>query len=113
MDKETEIFSEISDHLRSVSAPKARGVPISTDTEIFYDLGIYGTDLYELFVWISNKYGLEMRRDIADFGPGEGYLFGFLQGWIRRLSLREPRKYRSLKVSDLLSAISKGQWPAS
>jgi hypothetical protein len=71
------------------------------------DLGLYGDDLYELIIWIFREFGVEPNINIADFAPGESFLFRLPASWKRQ---RNRGRYGSLKIRDIISAIEAGRW---
>ena len=83
---------------------------ISDDTEIYYDLSLYGDDLWEFFVWLNSEFGLEVRANIFEYAPGECPLFPIrLRRWIEKR--RGQRRYRSLRVGAIVDAVMAGVWP--
>ena len=88
-----------------------RHVPITCDTEIFHDLGIYGDDVLELVLWLHKEFGVETTNfNLARHVPGEN---AFLVNWrwLGTLLGIEESQYKSLKVRDILAAIEAQRWP--
>jgi len=95
-----------------MAAPKFRKLPITDDTEVYYDLRIFGDDLYDFVVWVSKEFGIERRINLDEYGPREGIpSLLFRERRVRRE--REQGRYKSLKVRDILMAIESGHWPAA
>jgi hypothetical protein len=95
-----------------MAAPKFREQSITDDTEVYYDLGIFGHDLYEFVVWVSKEFGIERRINLDEYGPRERMPpVLFRERRVRRE--REQGRYKSLKVRDILTAIESGHWPAA
>ena len=85
-------------------------IPVTGDTEIYYDLHLYGDDLYELVVWLETEFGVQLKINLRDYGPGER-VFPFLFRKSRERREREQRPYKSLKISDVLAAVDAGHLP--
>lgn len=96
--------------LTNMAAPKYRKSPITDDTEVYYDLRLYGDDLYALLVWIGREFGAQFRVNLREYAPSEG-IFPFLFRERRERREREQRPYKSLKVRDILAGIEAGHWP--
>ncbi len=107
MTKDTETYRKLTEKLMALTA--ARGVSISPDTEIFYDLRIYGIELLELFLWINREFRVELKVDISLYAPGESQFGGLFQKIWVRLTGKHPH-YKSLSVRRIVEAIEKGQW---
>ncbi|MBX9943181.1 MAG: hypothetical protein K2Y40_03805 [Reyranella sp.] len=107
MTKDAETYRKLTEKVMELTA--ARGVSISPDTEVFRDLGIYGTELLELFLWINREFGIELKVDLSMYAPGESQFGGLFQRiWIR-LTGKQPH-YRSLSVGRIVEAIEDRQW---
>jgi hypothetical protein len=89
-----------------------RRTAITDETEIYYDLGIYGDDVYEFFVWLHDEFGVKFGKfRFKDYCRPEGSLSPFLfRSWRERYE-RQHRRYKSLTVGSILSAIELGQFP--
>jgi hypothetical protein len=85
-------------------------IPIADATEIYYDLYIYGDDLYELVIWLRKEFGVQTNINLREYGRREGLYPILFRKWRRRRE-RERRPYRSLKISDILKVIEAGHWP--
>ena len=97
---------EITAQLMKRAAPKYRKLPITDDTEIYYDLRISGTDLYEFLVWIEKRFNVKFQIKFREYTPPEGWDPFFFRKWrLRR------RPYKSLRIADVLTAIEAGHWP--
>ena len=83
---------------------------ISADSQIYYDLNIYGDDFYELVRWMHEDFGVQTMSDFESYAPLESP-FHLLRVIGRKiLGLAEPR-YCSLKVIDISKIIIEGKWP--
>src|SRR5580700_7098433 len=94
-------------HLRSMCSTRYRG-PITDGTEIFYDLGIYGDDVYELSLWVMKEFGVRPHVHLFNSAPGELMFQPLLWRWRQRA---QRRPYKSLTVGQVLDAIEAGHWP--
>ena len=91
--------------LARLAGAKARR--IQDDTEIYYDLGLFGDDLDELIEWLGTTFRIDFSSmDIREFGPEEpgDFVPRFGDRWLGR------RPYKSLKVCDLIQAIDSRRW---
>jgi acyl carrier protein len=77
--------------------------PITPDTEVFSDLGIYGDDLFELVLWLNKKFEVATNLELGRYAPSEAPFF-----WIQKLISR--RQYDSLKIQDVIAAIEAKRW---
>jgi hypothetical protein len=88
------ISNEIMNKLSEYTTKK-----VHFESEIYYDLGIYGDDLYEIFDYIISKYETDLSYvDASKLAPGEG---GDLIALIARSF--GFRLYQSLKVCHLIN----------
>lgn len=87
-----------------------RKSPMTDATEIYYDLGLYGDDLYVFLLWVGSEFGAQFRINLREYAPGEGN-FPFLFRKLRERRERERRPYKSLTVGDILAGIEAGRWP--
>jgi hypothetical protein len=72
---------------------------------------MYGDDLaFELVFWANREFGVEPNLRISDYGPSERPFVQVAQ-ILRKLVGRSERQYKSLKVSDVLTAIETKRWP--
>lgn len=77
---------------------------ITGETEICYDLSILGWDLWDFLEWITDEFGTDFSAmKVGLYSPGEGAFMGLY-------TLTGRRKYRSLRLADLLAAIEAGRW---
>ncbi len=100
-------FQKVANYLLKTAAPKRRLSGISAETELYYDLGIYGHDLFEFVLWIQKEFGLTPTLKIADYAPSE-WPFLWMNDIYRKITRKPP--YKSLKVRDVLVAIERKHW---
>lgn len=104
---------DVLDHvvctLRRVAAPYERKV--NEATELYYDLGLAGDDLYDAIDAIRQLSGADFSRmDLRLYAPNEvSHNFGlnFLRAF---REWRGERTYRSLTVGRLVAAVQAGAW---
>jgi len=106
---DSELFERVIERLSRMAAPQYRARPITEDTELYRDLGIYGDEIVDLIWWLNKEFGVQTNVDPFAYAPRESPLFGVLRT-IRKVLGKEPQ-YRSLKVRDILSAIEVKRWP--
>jgi hypothetical protein len=94
--------------LRQMTAARYRHLPITDDTEIYYDLRIFGHDLHEFVVWVGNEFGVPVGIDLAEHAPREGMPPLLFRNWRERRE-REKRPYKSLTVRDVLGLVERGR----
>src|SRR5262249_46782579 len=93
------------------SIARLRRITVTLETELYCDLGMYGDDLaFELVFWANREFGVAPNLRISDYGPSEG-VFVPVARVLRKLMGRSERQYKSLKVSDVLTAIEAKRWP--
>lgn len=85
---------------------------ITEDTEIYYDLRLFGDDLFEFIIWIRNEFGANMNININEYGPGESVIPFLFRQWTEKRN-RDQRRYRSLKIRDILAAVDADKMPSS
>jgi|CXWL01.1.fsa_nt_gi hypothetical protein len=75
--------------------------------EIYYDLKLSGSDLFELLIWVGREFDVNFSAmNIGDYAPHEGPEI------VRPiLELCGRRPYRSLRIGDLLRVIESKAWP--
>jgi len=103
MDKQTK-REKIVTRLKQMAAPPYRHLPITDETEIYYDLRIFGHDLYDFLVWVDNEFHVPTHIDLADHAPREGMPPILFRSWRERRE-REKRPYKSLTVGDILRVV--------
>lgn len=86
--------------------PNKSLMPINYDTEIYRDLGIYGHDLFELFSWILDNFGVQVAVPNEMYSPSEIPFLRLIAFARRKLGVEE--KLTSLTVRDLIRAIERG-----
>lgn len=106
MDETSPIHRQVVDHILKMAGPRNARSQVSSETEIYGDLGIYGMELYDLVIWIIEEFGVATNIDIDQFAPPEGGL-PFLAEWERQ---RSRGRYKSFKVRDIMAAIEAGRW---
>lgn len=98
--------SESQKVIAQLTKMSARKIPITEDMEIFYDLRLYGDDLYEFLVWVYKEFGVQFHINLKEYAPGETWLVPLF--WRRET---QSGRYKSLKVRDILDAIQVKHWP--
>jgi hypothetical protein len=89
--------ASIEEEVRRLVASYCKGKAIHMNSEIYYDLGIYGEDLFEIFEKLIDKYGVDYSKiNASEIAPGEG---GALMGWVARRFGSRP--FKTFKVRDL------------
>jgi hypothetical protein len=104
-------FHRVEEHLLKVSVARHRAILITSETELYRDLRMYGDVLFfDLALWAERKFGVEPNLRVGDYGPGE-WPFGHLFRLLARLVGKKEQKYKSLKVRDVITAIETKRWP--
>jgi hypothetical protein len=104
-----EVLSKVVEKLSRMIPPELRSRPITEDTEIYRDLGIYGDEIVDLVWWLEKEFGLETNINPFKYAPRE---FPFFRAWRaigRTMGLETT--YKSLKVRDILAAVEVKRWP--
>jgi hypothetical protein len=103
-----ETFRKVQEYLSKFR----RGVTVTLDTELYYDLGMFGNTLdWDLVLWAHREFGVERNLRSLEYGPGNVASFAHLYEMIAKpLGLR-TRQYKSLKVRDVMAAIEAKRWP--
>lgn len=109
MNAQSDILERLLGHLHAISGAHARGLAVTPDSEIYYDLDIYGDEFVELVWWIEKEFEVESRVNISDYAPSERPL-PFFYGWMQRRDAKKNR-YKNLKVRDVVAVIEAGHWP--
>ncbi len=79
---------------------------IGLDDELYYDLGIYGDPLFDLFADVARRFDVDFfSLNLNEYAPGEGAEF-----WRPLLVKLGHRPFKSLKVRDLWEAMNRGRW---
>jgi hypothetical protein len=106
-----ETFHRVEEHLRKVLPPRRRAVPITPETELYRDLGMYGDVIaFDLVLWARREFGVEGRFRLTDYAPGERP-FQRLRRILGKLTGRKERQYKSLTVRHVVTAIESKWWP--
>lgn len=101
------MLSKLAELLDRVAAPGGR--PITSTTELYYDLGLAGDDLHEAIDQVRGRFGTDFSgMKLADYAPGETDALFSLD--VLREVLGRPRRYRSLTVRRLEEAVEAGVW---
>ena len=81
-------------------------INLNADTQVFYELNIYGEDMYQLLAELHNRFGTDFSDfKISDYAPGEGFNpIIWLQLWVGM------KPFRRLTVRMLSDAIKRGRW---
>jgi len=106
---EDSVREKIVDELRRRST-RTDLLQITDDTEIYYDLRLFGDDFYEFICWLNNEFGGDFRVNFGEYGPREGMPPIFFRQWRERRE-RLRHRYKSLRVGDILTAVELGHWP--
>ena len=107
-----ELYNKIVDHLSNKGWEVSRkGHPISLDSQIYHDLGIWGDDFFELVLWIHKEFGVQPMADLRNYVPLEGNS-SLVYPIIRKLLGRPEPRYRRLSIRDLTDVIAVGRWPS-
>jgi hypothetical protein len=48
-----EVFRKVAERLSKMTVPQNRALPITEDTEVYRDLGIYGDEIVDLVWWLE------------------------------------------------------------
>jgi hypothetical protein len=115
MTESSPIVQRVIARLVAIGDPRrTRTLDISADTEIYYDLGIYGDVLYfDLVDWIHKEFGTTFDHfNLGAYAPGEQGFLAMIWRRRRRESDRRKGRYRSLKVRDLVEPIERKAWPS-
>lgn len=91
---------------------RAKEVNITEDTEIYYDLRLFGDDLLEFIIWIRNEFGVNMNINISEYGPSESAIPFLFRQWTEKRN-RDQKRYKSLKIRDILAVVDTDQRPSS
>jgi Protein of unknown function (DUF1493) len=88
-----------------------KGHLISPESQIYYDLRIYGDDFFELVRWMHEEFGVQTMSGFENYAPLESP-FQFLAPAIRKFLGRPEPRYCSLTVVDITNIITSGKWPS-
>jgi hypothetical protein len=97
-------ISKVEEYLLRSLVAQHRAIPITSETELYRDLRMYGDDLFEMVLWVNREFGVETNLHIASYAPGESPFFRLFR-FLAKIVGRRERQYASLKVRDVLSAI--------
>lgn len=111
MTERSSTFQMVVDRLAAIG-DRRRTLGISPDTEIYYDLGIYGDVLhFDLLDWVHREFGTTFEHfNLGAYAPSEQGLFAMIWRRGRRESDRRKGRYRSFNVRDLVEAIERKAW---
>ncbi len=103
-----ETFRKVEAHLRKLLPPRKLAIPITPETELYGDLGMYGDVIaFDVVLWASREFGVEGTFRLDDYARGE--MPGLLRPLARFLG-RKKGYYKNLKVSDVVRAIETKRW---
>jgi hypothetical protein len=106
-----ETFHKVEIHLRKILPPRKRARPITPETELYRDLGMYGDVIaFDVVLWASREFGVEGKFHLAHYAPGECPFRG-LWKLLGKLTGRKEPQYKSLTVRDIVTAIETRRWP--
>lgn len=111
MTEDSPVFRKVADYLLRAAAPRYRTSPVTADTEIYYDLRLYGDDLFELIRWINQEFGFALDLNVAAYAPTEHPFPWLADAFLRMMGRGYNRRYKSLKVRDVVAAIETRRWP--
>jgi hypothetical protein len=98
---------KLIDHLKTM-APRNRAETISDTTELYYDLGLYGDDIFEFVLWAHKELGIKPPFELRKYAPSEwaSQPIYRLIAWLAGSS----RRYQSFTVRHVLAAAKAGRW---
>jgi Protein of unknown function (DUF1493) len=102
-----EIYKKVVAQLRTRTPLKTGSVSINPETEIYADLKIYGDDLFEFLIWISDEFGVQVIVAGGKYAPSEMPFFKVVEAFKRAVK-GQSHRYKSLKVRDVVQAIEAG-----
>ncbi len=105
----TDRYQKVLDWLLRTASPRKRSSPISENTEIYADLGVYGDDLVELVWWLEKEFVVATKVNPFTYAPTEGAFLGVIRA-ARKFAGVEHR-YESLTVRDVIAAIEAKHGP--
>lgn len=109
MSDNAEVFRKVVERLYTMAAPQYRAAPITEETEIYRDLGIYGDEIVDLVWWLEKEFGVKTDVNPFRFAPREGAFAGVLR--MIRKTIGFGAQYESLKVRNILAVIEAKRWP--
>jgi hypothetical protein len=85
-----ETFRKVEEHLRKILPARNRVMPITPETELYSELGMYGDVLaFDLVLWAQREFGVEANFRMADYAPGGmPNVFRF----VAKLSCKRPKE---------------------
>jgi hypothetical protein len=104
-----EVLRKVVERLHKMTAPQYRANPITEETEIYGDLGIFGDEIVDLVWWLEKEFGVKTDVNPFRYAPREGAFVGMLR--TIRKTMGFGAQYESLKVHDILAAIEAKHWP--
>jgi hypothetical protein len=109
MTDNAEVFRKVVERLYKMTAPQYRINPITHETEIYLDLGIFGDEIVDLVWWLEKEFGAKTNVNPFRYAPREGAFAGILR--MIRKTMGFAAQYESLKVRDILAVIKARRWP--
>ena len=104
-----EVFRKVVERLYKMTAPQYRAAPITEETEIYWDLGIYGDEIVELVWWLEKEFGVSTNVNPFRYAPQEGNFVWVLRT-VRKI-MGFAAQYENLKVRDIIAVIGAKRWP--
>lgn len=116
-----ELFRIVTERLAKVASPKTRSVTITMNTmntmntEIYRDLGVFGDEIVDLLVWLSEEFGIAGATNPFLYAPREFPCAFPFSAWFRTarraVGMGDKPHCESLKVRDLIATIEAKRWP--
>jgi len=100
------IREKIVAQLKQMTQAGDGDAPITEDTEIYYDLGVFGHDLRDYLLWVSNEARVPINLNLVEYAPPEEAQPLLFRKWRERRE-RERRPYKSLTVRDVLELVER------
>jgi hypothetical protein len=59
MPDNAEVFRKVMQRLYKMAAPQYLAITITEETETYWDPGIYGEKIFDLFWWLEKEFGVK------------------------------------------------------